>query len=103
MTSTDNTKATEWLDRDRLVELHVLAANGDATAAAHADKWMADDPLARHNVGQRGPYLRRTRRVLGLKRSPARRSPTDAVEIVPSTVAFVRGPSGAVAASSGEP
>lgn len=38
MTSTDNTKATEWLDRDRLVELHVLAANGDATAAAHADK-----------------------------------------------------------------
>ncbi|GAA4895263.1 hypothetical protein [Actinomycetospora straminea] len=48
MTSTDNTKATEWLDRDRLVELHVLAANGDTTAAAHADKWMADDPLARH-------------------------------------------------------
>ncbi|MDD7942676.1 hypothetical protein PHK61_30110 [Actinomycetospora lutea] len=47
MTSTDNTKATPRVDRDRLVELHVLAANGDTTAAAHADKWMADDPVAR--------------------------------------------------------
>lgn len=47
MTSTDSTKATEWFDRDRLVELHVLAANGDAAAAAHADKWMAHDPVAR--------------------------------------------------------
>lgn len=47
MTDTDNAQADRRVDRDRLVELHVLAANGDATAAAHADKWMVDDPVAR--------------------------------------------------------
>ncbi|GAA4883870.1 hypothetical protein [Actinomycetospora straminea] len=47
MASADNAEVAQWVDRDRLVELHVLAANGDTTAAAHANKWMADDPVAR--------------------------------------------------------
>ncbi|MHA6792374.1 hypothetical protein ACVGVM_02460 [Pseudonocardia bannensis] len=34
-----------WIDR--LVELHVLAANGDTAAAAAAASWMAEDGEAR--------------------------------------------------------
>jgi hypothetical protein len=33
--------------RDRLVELHILADNGDAAAAAAAERWCASDPAAR--------------------------------------------------------
>jgi ferric-dicitrate binding protein FerR (iron transport regulator) len=32
--------------RDQLVELHVLAANGDTEAAAAAERWLAADPEA---------------------------------------------------------
>ena len=35
----------DW--RDRLVELHVLAANGDLDAAAAAEAWLASDQEAR--------------------------------------------------------
>ncbi|MFC5995786.1 hypothetical protein ACFQE5_16370 [Pseudonocardia hispaniensis] len=35
----------EWVDR--LVELHVLAENGDAAAAAEAGNWIASDDEAR--------------------------------------------------------
>ena len=35
----------EW--RDELVELHVLAANGDSAAASAAEQRMADDPAFR--------------------------------------------------------
>ncbi|GAA5115446.1 hypothetical protein [Pseudonocardia adelaidensis] len=35
----------EW--RDELVELHVLAANGDSAAASAAERRMADDPAFR--------------------------------------------------------
>lgn len=34
-----------WIDE--LVELHVLAENGDADARAAAQRWMSDDPAAR--------------------------------------------------------
>lgn len=33
--------------RDRLVDLHVLAANGDIDAATTAWRWLARDPEAR--------------------------------------------------------
>lgn len=36
---------TGWLDR--LVELHVLAENGDTASAAEADAWIAADGEAR--------------------------------------------------------
>jgi ferric-dicitrate binding protein FerR (iron transport regulator) len=32
---------------DELVELHILAANGDSAAASAAERWMADDPAVR--------------------------------------------------------
>lgn len=32
---------------DRLVELHVLADNGDDAALAEANRWMAEDASAR--------------------------------------------------------
>jgi ferric-dicitrate binding protein FerR (iron transport regulator) len=35
----------DWMDE--LVELHVLAANGDAAAASAAERWMAADPAVR--------------------------------------------------------
>jgi len=35
----------DW--RDELVELHVLAANGDSAAASEAERRMADDPAFR--------------------------------------------------------
>lgn len=35
----------DW--KDQLVELHVLAANGDKAAASEAERWMADDPEVR--------------------------------------------------------
>jgi hypothetical protein len=35
----------QWIDR--LVELQVLADNGDSTAAAAAASWIAEDPEAR--------------------------------------------------------
>jgi hypothetical protein len=35
----------EW--RDELVELHVLAANGDSAALSAAERRMADDPAFR--------------------------------------------------------
>jgi ferric-dicitrate binding protein FerR (iron transport regulator) len=35
----------DW--KDQLVELHVLAANGDSAAASEAERWLADDPEAR--------------------------------------------------------
>ena len=34
--------------RDELVELHVLAQSGDASAASIAARWCAADPAARH-------------------------------------------------------
>ena len=33
--------------RDQLVDLHVLAENGDPDAAATARRWLAEDPEAR--------------------------------------------------------
>ena len=35
----------DWMDE--LVELHVLAANGDVAAASAAERWMAADPAVR--------------------------------------------------------
>ncbi|GAA0908603.1 hypothetical protein [Pseudonocardia zijingensis] len=35
----------DW--KDELVELHVLAANGDTAAASRAEEWLASDPEAR--------------------------------------------------------
>jgi ferric-dicitrate binding protein FerR (iron transport regulator) len=35
----------DWMDE--LVELHILAANGDRAAASAAERWMADDPAVR--------------------------------------------------------
>ena len=37
---------TNW--RDRLVELHILAENGDDEAARTAQRWLAGDAEARH-------------------------------------------------------
>lgn len=37
---------TDW--RDALVELHVLAENGDLNAATEAARWLASDATARH-------------------------------------------------------
>jgi hypothetical protein len=59
----------EWLDH--LVELHVLAEHGDASAAAAAQRWIAVDERAR----QVWESLNRTRdRVLS--QSPSEVSPT---------------------------
>jgi hypothetical protein len=40
-----NPKRPQWIDR--LVELHVLADNGDSEAAATAASWIAEDAEAR--------------------------------------------------------
>ena len=40
-----NPKRPQWIDR--LVELHVLADNGDSEAAAAAASWIAEDTEAR--------------------------------------------------------
>jgi hypothetical protein len=37
-------QATDWVEQ--LVELHVLAENGDAEAARRAADWVAEDPAA---------------------------------------------------------
>lgn len=42
---TGASKGGRWMDR--LVELHVLAANGDRDAAAEAQRWIAEDGEAR--------------------------------------------------------
>ncbi|MCU1629109.1 MAG: hypothetical protein JWP64_4058 [Pseudonocardia sp.] len=41
----DEPADAKWMDR--LVELHVLADNGDAAAAAAAASWIAEDGEAR--------------------------------------------------------
>ncbi|HYH32549.1 MAG TPA: hypothetical protein VD903_19430 [Pseudonocardia sp.] len=41
----DPAPGRDW--KDELVELHVLAANGDRAAAAAAERWMASDPAVR--------------------------------------------------------
>jgi hypothetical protein len=49
-----------WLDE--LVELHVLARNGDAGAAEQAERWISSDPAARRvwdDVEQTCDRLRR--------------------------------------------
>ncbi|MCE0765754.1 hypothetical protein LWC35_23010 [Pseudonocardia kujensis] len=38
-------RGTDWIEQ--LVELHVLAENGDTEAARKAADWVADDPTAR--------------------------------------------------------
>jgi hypothetical protein len=40
-----NPRRPQWIDR--LVELHVLADNGDSDAAAAAASWIAEDTEAR--------------------------------------------------------
>ena len=53
--------AADLRTRDRLVELHVLAENGDAAAAAEAGEWLSDDPDARriwHQVDAQCQELR---------------------------------------------
>jgi hypothetical protein len=40
-----NPRPPQWIDR--LVELHVLADNGDSDAAAAAASWIAEDSEAR--------------------------------------------------------
>jgi hypothetical protein len=40
-----NPRRPQWIDR--LVELHVLADNGDSEAAAAAASWIAEDTEAR--------------------------------------------------------
>ncbi|GAA2866549.1 hypothetical protein GCM10010472_24880 [Pseudonocardia halophobica] len=41
----DVKQGTDWVEQ--LVELHVLAENGDADAARRAAEWVAEDPTAR--------------------------------------------------------
>lgn len=53
--------APDLRTRDRLVELHVLAEHGDASAAAEAREWLSDDPEARriwHQVDAQCQELR---------------------------------------------
>jgi len=53
--------AADLRSRDRLVELHVLAEQGDAAAAAEAREWLSDDPDARriwHQVDAQCQELR---------------------------------------------
>ena len=45
-----NVPDRDWLDD--LVELHVLAASGDAAAASAAERWMAADPAVREAWSQ---------------------------------------------------
>ncbi|GAA1863076.1 hypothetical protein GCM10009836_49290 [Pseudonocardia ailaonensis] len=42
---TTETPGGDWVEQ--LVELHVLAENGDADAARAAAEWVEDDPAAR--------------------------------------------------------
>jgi hypothetical protein len=42
---TDVGHGQDWVEQ--LVELHVLAENGDTDAARRAADWVADDPSAR--------------------------------------------------------
>jgi hypothetical protein len=53
--------AADLRTRDRLVELHVLAEHGDASAAAEAREWLSEDPHARrvwHQVDAQCQELR---------------------------------------------
>jgi hypothetical protein len=96
-------RAERRVDVDRLVDLHVLAANGDEDAAARADEWMAGDPVARRlwdsvartcdELGATSSWIVRSTAGLPRTRSP----------IVAPTVAPGPGSSGAPIALPGGP